>query len=262
MSRDFLDEFPGESAVGPMQRTQRGMRPALPKRFYKEARAVERDGAFVLALDGKPARTPARNLLVVLDRELGEALAAEWNVLGEIVDPARMPLTRLVNVAIDRVAGEGDRIAADIANYAGSDLVCYRASEPEGLAAAQGAAWDPVLDWARDVLGARFVLSEGIRHVEQPEASLAAVRAEIGKVERPFGLAALATVTALTGSALIALMLARGALAPDQAWRAAHVDEDWNTRQWREDADAMQRRAARRVEFDAAARVLALFRQA
>ena len=254
--RNLLDDL--ADADGPMQRAQRGMRPALPKRFYKEARAVERDGTFVLELDGKPARTPARNPLAVLDRELGDLLAAEWNALGEIIDPAQMPLTRLMNVAIDRVAGDGDAVAADIANYAGSDLVCYRAGKPEGLAAAQVVAWDPVLDWARDVLGARFVLSEGIRHVEQPEASLAAVRAEIDKAERPFGLAALATVTALTGSALIALMLARGALTPEEAWHAAHVDEDWNVRQWREDTDAMQRRAARRAEFDAAAKVLEL----
>jgi len=256
MSRDRLDEFLGEPSAGPMQRAQRGMRPALPKRFYKEARAAERDGAFVLELDGKPARTPARNLLAVPKRELGDLLAAEWNATGEIIDPGRMPLTRLVNVTIDRVAGEGDVVAADIANYAGSDLVCYRADEPEGLAAAQAAAWDPVLDWARDALGARFALSQGIRHVEQPEASLAAVRAEIDKAERPFGLAALATATALTGSALIALMLAQGAMTPDQAWSAAHVDEDWNIRQWREDADAMRRRAARRAEFIAAAKVL------
>ena len=254
--RNLLDEL--ADADGPMQRAQRGMRPALPKRFYKEARAVERGGTFVLELDGKPARTPARNPLAVPQRELGGLLAAEWNALGEIIDPAQMPLTRLVNVAIDRVAGEGDAIAADIANYAGSDLVCYRVGEPVGLAAAQAAAWDPVLDWARDTLGARFLLSEGIRHIEQPEASLAAVRVEIGKVERPFARAALATATALTGSALIALMLARGALTPDGAWHAAHVDEDWNISQWREDADAMRRRAARRAEFDVAAKVLAL----
>ena len=253
--RDILEEF--AEGDGPMQRAQRGMRPLLPKRFFKEARAVERDGAFVLELDGKTARTPAKNLLFAPNSSVGDALAAEWNALGDTIDPARMPLTGLLNVAIDRVAENGDIVAADIASYAGSDLVCYRAGEPEGLVAAQAARWNPVLDWARDMLGARFALSEGIRYVEQPEASVAAIRAAIGNVERPFGLAALATVTALTGSVLIALMLVHGKLPPDAAWNAGHVDEDWNIHQWRENTEAMQRRAARRLEFDAAASVLA-----
>jgi chaperone required for assembly of F1-ATPase len=254
MMRDLLEEF--AEGDGPMQRAQRGMRPVLPKRFYKEARTVERDGVFVLELDGKTARTPAKNLLAAPNAALGEALAAEWNALKDTIDPAHMPLTRLLNVAIDRVADNADIVAADIASYAGSDLVCYRAGEPEGLVAAQALGWDPVLDWARDSLGARFALSEGIRYVEQPEASLVTVRAAIDKIERPFGLAALATVTALTGSVLIALMLAQGGLTPDQAWNAGHVDEDWNIRQWREDAEAVQRRASRRIEFDAAVKIL------
>jgi len=255
MVRNLLEEL--ADGEGPMQRAQRGMRPVLPKRFYKEARAVERDGVFALELDGKAARTPARNLLAVPHRELGEALAAEWNALSETIDPSKMPLTRLLNVAIDRLVAEGDAVATDIANYAGSDLVCYRATEPEGLVEAQAAAWDPVLDWARETLDARFVLSAGIRHVAQPEASLAAVLDAVKSVERPFALAALATATALTGSALISLMLARGAIDADRAWAAAHVDEDWNIRHWREDAEAMARRAARHTEFDAAAKVLA-----
>jgi chaperone required for assembly of F1-ATPase len=254
MMRDLLEEF--TEGDGPMQRAQRGMRPVLPKRFYKEARTVERDGVFVLELDGKTARTPAKQLLAAPTATIGEALAAEWNALKDTIDPAQMPLTRLLNVAIDRVADNADIVAADIASYAGSDLVCYRAGEPEGLVAAQAAGWDPVLDWARDSLGARFLLSEGIRHVAQPDESLAAVRAEIDRIQRPFGLAALATVTALTGSVLIALMLARGDISAEAAWSAGHVDEDWNIRQWREDAEAMQRRASRRVEFDAAVTVL------
>ncbi len=254
--RNLLNEL--EQGDGPMQRAQKAMRPVLPKRFFKEARTVERDGAFALELDGKPARTPARNVLAAPGRAIGEMLAAEWNSLGETIDPAKMPLTRLLNVAIDRVSVEGDAVAADVANYANSDLVCYRADRPEGLAAMQAAAWDPVLDWARDELGARFVVSAGVMHVEQPSSSVTAVRTEVDRVPRPFGLAALATVTALTGSALIALMLARGAISADAAWTAGHVDEDWNIAQWREDEEAMQRRAARRAEFDAAAKVLEL----
>jgi chaperone required for assembly of F1-ATPase len=254
--RSVLDEL--ASADGPIQRVQRGMRPALPKRFYKEASVAAGGGGFEVLLDGKPMRTPAKRALALPSRPLAEAVAAEWAAQDETIDPRDMPLTRLANVALDRVAADPEGVADEIAKYAGTDLVCYRAGEPEGLVAAQKAAWDPVLEWARDALGARFVCAEGVRHVAQSPDTIAAVRAEIVKISSALALAALASATALSGSALIALALARGMLSADAAWAAAHVDEDWNVARWGEDAEAGMRRAARRAEFDAAAKVLAL----
>jgi len=254
--RDLLEDLE-QGTANPMDAAQRAMRPALPKRFYKEASVGERDGQFVLLLDGKLARTPARNVLAAPSRSLMEAVAAEWNALGETIDPALMPLTRLMNVAIDRVAGEAEAVAAEAAKYAGSDLLCYRAGNPAELAAAQAAAWDPVLDWIRETYGARFALAEGVTFIEQPQESVDTIRAEVARYAPPFALAALATVTAITGSVLLALALARGRLSADEAWTAAHVDEQWNASQWGEDSEAMRRLATRRAEFGAAAKVLA-----
>ncbi|MEX2127479.1 MAG: ATP12 family protein [Xanthobacteraceae bacterium] len=254
--RSLLDDL--AEGAGPVQRVQRAMRRALPKRFYKTTSVAGHDGAFEVRLDGKAAKTPARKTLALPSRALAEIVAAEWAAQGETIEPGKMPLTRLANVALDRVAADPEAVAAEIAKYAGSDLVCYRAREPAGLVAAQGAAWDPLLFWARDQLGARFVCAEGVRLVSQPEEAIAAVRAEIETAQRPFGLAALASATALTGSVLIALALARGRLSADAAWAAAHVDEDWNIARWGADGEATQRRMARRAEFDAAVRVLGL----
>ncbi len=241
---------------GPMQAAQRLMRTPLPKRFYKEVSVAARDGAFALELDGRPARTPARRALALPSRELGEAVAAEWAAVTETIDPARMPLTRLANVAIDRVADFPEEVIDEIVKYAGSDLVCYRASEPEGLVAAQNLAWTPVLDWARDALGARFQLCEGVRFIEQDAAAVAAIRTDVEKLSRPFALAAAASATNLTGSALISLALARGAISSAAAWDAAHVDEDWQISQWGGDEEAEERRDFRRKDFDAAAKML------
>src|SRR3712207_2103472 len=186
-TRDWFP--PADEASNPMKAAQAAMRPPLPRRFYETASVEERDGAFRLLLDGRAARTPARNLLAVPTRALAEALAAEWQGQEAVIDPAAMPLTRIVNSAIDGVAREREAVIADMAKYAGSDLVCYRAGEPEALVAEQARAWDPVLAWAREALGARFVLSEGVMHVAQPEAAVAAVRARLETVGSPFGLA-------------------------------------------------------------------------
>jgi chaperone required for assembly of F1-ATPase len=240
----------------PVADAQRLTRPELPKRFYELAKSESVEGGFALRLDRRGAKTPARNSLVVKDKRVAEALAAEWNAVGERIDPAAMPLTKLVNSAIDRVAGEMEAVHGDIVAYAGTDAVCYRADGPESLISAEDAAWNPLLAWAKEALGARFMLAGGVMHVRQDGAALAAI-AEAVKPLDSLQLAALHVVTTLTGSALIALALARGRLTPDAAWDAAHVSEDWQMSQWGRDEMALQRRAARRAEFDAAALVLA-----
>jgi chaperone required for assembly of F1-ATPase len=257
VARETQEEY-AERRGNPMKAAQRGMRPPVLKRFYKQATAGETEGGFALLLDGKTAKTPAKKRLVVPGLALAEAIAAEWKMQGSEIDPAKMPLTRLANLAIDRVEEEAASIREEIVRYASSDHVLYRAGEPEGLVALQAAHWDPILEWTRSALGARFILAEGVNFVAQPEAALAAVRIEGGKWPVPFALAALASLTSLAGSALIALALACGRLSAVDAWNAAHVDEDWNTRQWGEDDETASRRAQRFSEFEAAAKMLAL----
>lgn len=260
MADDPTDDwFPGAAeARNPMKAAQGAMRPPLPKRFYKQAGVEERGRAFQLVLDGRPARTPARNPLAAPARALAEAIAEEWNAVGAEIDPAAMPLTRIANTAIDGVAPRREAVILDLAKYAGSDLVCYRAGEPERLVEAQGAAWDPIVAWARETLGARFILGEGVVHVAQPEAALAAVGDRLEAIQSPFRLAALHVMTTLTGSVLIALAHADGRMDADAAWAAAHVDEHHQESRWGRDEDAIARRAAREAEFRAASRAYAL----
>jgi chaperone required for assembly of F1-ATPase len=231
-----------------------------PKRFYRKAGIAEAEGGFALALDGRHARTPGRSALVLPTRALAEAVAAEWNEQGDTIDPTTMPLTRLANSAIDGVAPRIDEVRADLLRYAGSDLVVYRAAEPERLVAEQAAAWDPVHAWARDRLGAHFLLSEGVTFVEQPEEAVAAIGRELERETSPFGLAALHVLTTLTGSVLIALMHAAGDLEIAAAWKAAHADELFQESRWGEDYEASERRRKRETEFRAASRLLELTR--
>ena len=247
---------------GPMQAAQRAMRPPLPKRFYQSARVGEENGAFTVLLDGKPMRTPAKRLFALPIRALAEVAAREWDAQQSEIDPGTMPMTRLANLAIDRVAETPVETAEEVKRYATTDLVFYRADEPEGLVAAQTEHWEPVLRWASEALDANFVPADGVNFVAQPESALQAVGKEIDRYAPPFALAALASVTQLTGSALIALMLAHSKLAPVAAWNAAHVDEDWNARTWGEDKEAAAKRALRLSEFEAAAQMLTLTRAA
>jgi chaperone required for assembly of F1-ATPase len=253
--RDIFKEIFENQPLDPGEVVRRGARAQLRKRFYERAHVTEGEGGFHVLLDGKPIRTPARRALAAPSRQLAEALADEWNAQVEFIEPARMPLTRLANAVIDAVADQRPAVAGEVENYLGSDLVFYRAESPDGLIERQAVAWDPVLDWARDELGARFVLAQGVMPVTQPREAVAAAAGKIpGDAWR---LAAVASITTLTGSGLLALALAHGALDADAVWAAAHVDEDWQMSQWGRDELAMERRAHREADFRAAAAVLA-----
>jgi chaperone required for assembly of F1-ATPase len=253
--RDLFEPY--ESA-NPMAAARRGARPELRRRFYaKAAAAPTAEGQVVrrgVRLDDKPAHTPAHRVLAAPTLPLAQAIAAEWDAQGDVIDPATMPLTRLANAIIDGVTDAPGPVAAEIKKYLASDLLFYRAAAPAALCERQMRHWDPILVWACDALGAQFKTGEGIVHVAQPEAALEAAGAVIPT--DPWRLGALHAVTTLTGSALLALALLRNGLSAEAAWRAAHIDEDWNIEKWGSDETALERRASRLAEFEAAAAVM------
>jgi chaperone required for assembly of F1-ATPase len=254
--RDIFEEIFVHAPLDPAEAVRRSTRQQLRRRFYRNAQVDEGDGGFAIRLDGRAVRTPGRRVLAAPTRPLAEALAAEWNAQGELINPVHMPLTRLANAIIDGVAEAPAAVTAEIEKYLASDLVVYRAEGPPGLVRRQAQAWDPLLDWARTALGARFVLAEGVNFVAQPADALAAARAAIPT--DPWRLGAVNAITTLTGSALIALAVLAGRLSAAQAWAAAHVDEDWNMDFWGRDEPALERRALHFQEMAAAAMVIEL----
>ncbi len=225
------------------------------KRFYTAAGVGSGEaGGFRIELDGRPVRTPGRRVIDVPVRALAEAMAEEWAAQGAFIDPLTMPVTRLVNAALDGVEPRRAEVAAEVVKYAGSDLLCYRADTPAALVDLQRELWDPLLDWARDEIGATFFLSAGILYVEQPARSLEAIAAYLP--QDALQLAALNLMTTLSGSSLLALAVWRGRLTATQAWRAAHIDEEVQEQLWGADAEAVQRRATRFRDFAAAALTL------
>jgi chaperone required for assembly of F1-ATPase len=253
--RDIFEDIFGNEPFDPMESARRSLRPKLREKFFTQATIGEAgEGGYPVLLDGKPVRTPGRRILAAPTRTLAEAIADEWQTLDKFIDPLQMPLTRLSNSIIDGVTGAEASVAAEVQKYLGTDLVFYRAAHPEGLVAKQGAHWDPVLAFARETLGARFMLAADIMHVTQPDHAIAAASEAIPR--DPWRLGAVHVVTTLTGSALIALAVASGAMTVDAAWTAAHVDEDWNMDFWGRDEVAMARRAFRLTEMQAAVRVL------
>lgn len=252
--RELFDEVAGQSPLDPQEAVRRTTRAPQRKRFYTSVGVAEVDGGFSITLDGKPIKTPSGKPVIAPSREIADAIAAEWEAQREMIDPLTMPLTRFANSVVEAVVDRGGAVADDVAKYLGTDLLFYRAGHPEALVAKEAAHWDPIVFWAAETLGAHFMLSEGIVHVRQPDQAIAAAREAFPG--DPWSIAALHVVTTITGSALLALALLHGVRDPDQIWSAAHVDEDWNIEKWGIDDEVAARRAAREVDFRAAAQIL------
>jgi chaperone required for assembly of F1-ATPase len=227
------------------------------KRFYTEVTvAADGDGHAVL-LDGRPVRTPRRRPVVSRSRPLAEALAAEWAAQGETIRLADMPLVRLVNTALDRIAEHREHVVDMLSAYGGSDLVCYRAERPAELRAAQEAAWDPLLAWADRRHAARLAATRALMPLPQDAAALARLRAAVAALD-DFRLVALHEAVTSTGSLLIGLALVEGELEVEPAWQAALVDERHQEARWGLDADTARRREAVRRDLEQAVQLVRL----
>ncbi|MGQ3213842.1 MAG: ATP12 family chaperone protein [Shinella sp.] len=256
--RDILSDLSeAMSDPDPVRRAQIQMKRPLPKRFYKDVSTDAAEEGFRILLDGRPVRTPGKKLLAAPTQPIADRLRAEWDGQGEEINPAKMPVTRLVNTAIDGVADNFDAVCEEIVRFAGTDMLCYRADSPAGLVDRQREDWDPIIRWVADAKGARFILVEGVMHQEQPAPAIAAFAAALAVYRDPLALACVHTVTTLTGSALLALALAEGVIDADKAWSLAHIDEDWQIEHWGTDEEAFRRRELRREEMDVATSVLA-----
>lgn len=217
------------------------------KRFWNAAEVVEAGGGFGVRLDGRAVRTPAKAELVVPTQALAREIAAEWDAQeGEIV-PATMPLTRATNAAIDRVAREQAAVAAMLAEYGSSDLLCYRAESPAELVARQAEAWDPLLDWAESVFSARLRTTSGVMHVTQDAAALERLHAEVRLLDI-WALTAFHDLVCLSGSLVVGLAALRDQAPLEALWRASRIDESWQQEQWGSDEEAEA--VARKKECD------------
>jgi len=229
------------------------------KRFYKEAKVTAAGDEFGVQLDGKPLLTPGKRALRVPSRALAEAIAAEWQGQGVTVKPLELPLTRLVSTALDRVEPRSADVIGEVAKYATTDLLCYRADEPRELIERQAQIWQPLLDWTEARFAAPLTVTQGVFPVAQDLATLAAIERAIAAHDS-LQLVALHLATTACGSVVLGLALLAERLSPEEAFAAAALDESFQIERWGEDVEQTQRRAALKEDIALAARFAALLR--
>jgi chaperone required for assembly of F1-ATPase len=224
-----------------------------PKRFWKTATATACDAGFEVLLDTRSVKTPAKADLTVPTLEMAQAIAAEWDAQGKLLDPATMPVTRGANAAIDKVSTQRAEVIDLLAEYGDSDLLCYRAAGPVELIKIQAEGWDPMLDWAAETLDVRLAVGEGVMHVTQKTETLENLYAEVAAFDN-FALAAVHDLISLSGSLVLALAVTKTGISAEDAWALSRIDEHWQVTQWGEDEEATAAERIKRAAFLDAAR--------
>ena len=215
------------------------------KRFWTVATAEPCDGGFTVRLDGRAVKTPAKAPVVMPTQAMAEAAAREWDAQQGAIKPETMPVTRAVNSAIDKLVHQRDEVIDLLAAYGASDLLCYRATEPEGLITRQMLGWDPLLGWSALELAAPLVVTAGIVPVAQPVESLVRLKATVASFDA-FQLAAFHDFVAITGSLILGIAITRGRLSAAEAFALSRIDESWQAEFWGVDEDAAALEAAKR----------------
>jgi len=241
-------------------RAQEHQKQKLPQRFYKEVSVGEVDGKFSVLLDGRTIKTPGKVSVTVPNVELAELVATEWRAVDKDIDPAKMPFTRLVNTTVEKGEETLEAVKAEIVSFAGSDLLVYRADTPRELVELQTKHWGGALDAFATRYDVSFNVVEGVMHQDQP-AELQPRVSDILASYGVFSTFATMSITSITGSAILAIGLCEGLFSADQVLTTAYVDEDFQARQWGEDAEAIRMRAFKREDFDTAVKVLELLEQ-
>ena len=219
-----------------------------PKRFYKEASVAPHEMGFAVTLDGRIPKTPAKKHLILPNVHAAQLVASEWAMQGDSIDPASMPVTRLINVALDHGASSRDAMVDQVVKHASTDLVCYRAPTPDSLIQAQAAAWDPLLVWAKQHLDVELVTTTGALAIPQSPMALERVASATHALD-DLRLTALAFANGLAGSAIVALALLHGRLSGEEAFKAIRVEEDWQAQRWGRDPDEEKVAEARRLDL-------------
>ena len=209
------------------------------KRFWKSVSVEEVANGFAVRLDAMAVMTPGKRVLAMPTREMAERVAAEWDAQADKVDPLSMPWTRSANTALDKIATQRTEVEGHLIGYAGTDLLSYRAEDPEELALRQSRAWDPLLDWVAQRFDVRLAVTRGIMPVAQRPDVLSRLSHEMTGMT-DFQLTGFHDIVTLSGSFVLALSVVHERAEAAEIWALSRIDEDWQIEQWGEDEEAAE----------------------
>ncbi len=216
---------------------------------------LEAEGRYQVQVDGCPVSDSARNPLTLPTSELAEAIAKEWQLSRKEVQPGEMRFTKLAVKAASITDSVRSTMLATIVKYGETDLLCYRSRGPKELVVRQERLWQAPLDWLECCLCIKLICTDGILPIQQDPKEIAKLNSVIASAN-VYGLAALHTVTMITGSAIIAIALSKDRMTALEAWSAGFLEELYRSEHWGEDEEDRSRRQVLLAEIESSKRFM------
>ncbi len=224
------------------------------KRFYKDVSVAQGEGGWIVQLDGRTLKTPGKITLLIPQEKAAQLIAAEWDAQTEFIRPETMPVTRLLNVAVEQTPDNRDALIAEARKYAGTDVLCYREGEVRLHHEEQAAKWNPILAWAAEQ-GVALIITDSLIAIEQDEGALDAV-AKFASGLKNMPLTLFVHLVAVYGSAVLAMAVMKTHVNGEDAYELSRLDELWQIKYWGEDEEAKERSESIRAEVIALCELL------
>tara|TARA_B110000003_G_scaffold22794_1_gene21907 strand:- start:844 stop:1572 length:729 start_codon:yes stop_codon:yes gene_type:complete len=207
------------------------------KRFWKNVYVVFSEAGYLIKLDDKILKTPAKRQMVLPTEALAKKVASEWDEQVEEIDPTTMPFTKSANAALDKVSEQFEEVSSLLGEYGDTDLLYYRADSPPELQKRQKIGWDPIVKWAENTFKVKINCGTGIVYIPQNEQMFSEIRIKISNLSI-FELTAFYDMVSITGSLILGLAIINGRLSAEKAYQLSRVDELWQLEQWGDDEEA------------------------
>ena len=206
------------------------------KRFWKNVHVVPSEARYLIKLDDKILKTPAKRQMELPTEALAKKVASEWDEQVEEIDPTTMPFTKSANAALDKVSEQFEEVGSLLGEYGDTDLLYYRADSPPELQKRQKIGWDPIVKWAENTFKVKINCGTGIVYIPQNEQMFSEIRIKISNLSI-FELTAFYDMVSITGSLILGLAIINGRLSAEEAYQLSRVDELWQLEQWEDSAE-------------------------
>ncbi len=224
------------------------------KRVYKLASFNKTEDGFMIQLDGKTVKTPSGQPLAAPNKQMAETIVSEWGAQGDEIIADSMPITMMLNTAIDRMR-EREMITKNLLKYLDTDLLCYRVKEPIDLAKRQKEVWDRWLTWFDEQFESPLEVTFKLDALTQDPDTHKQIWNYLESLD-DYYFTVLQIITSLSGSIVLGLAFLEHEASSEDVYNAAELEEIYHAQIAGEDehgADPVQERRQKAMKRDLAA---------
>ena len=179
--------------------------------------------------------------LTILNSKIAQEIKKEWNQDTSVLDTDAMIFYGIISTSIDKIINNRMSYINDILSFIDTDLICYRAEEPNDLVQWQNKNWDPILLKVEKYINNKVDIFKGIMPSKQKKEIKFKITTFLTKFS-DLEIIVLHRITNITGSVFLSLCILNNELIKEKAFELSHLDELWQAENWGFEEEASSNR--------------------